>query len=67
MDPDQLYHLMIITLFVVVPEVFLVTCLVGLKDLCQELSNTRFFESRDDSISWPLLMLTVSLAVVGLL
>lgn len=63
---DPLYDLLITALFVLVPEVFLISGLVSLHSACQELSTMRFFEASSESIGWPLLFLTLGLMILGM-
>jgi hypothetical protein len=63
---DGLYHVLLIALFVVVPETFLILSLRGVRSICHELSNRRFFEPSAESISWHLLALLAGISLLQL-
>jgi len=63
---DRLYDITMIALFVIVPEVFLVLSIKGIRAMCHELSNVRFFEQSGESISWQLLLLVTGILVLRL-
>ena len=63
---DRLYDITMISLFVAVPEFFLILSLKGIRSICHELSNRRFFEPSGESISWQLLALIAGICVLQL-
>jgi len=63
---DRVYDLTMIALFVAIPEVLLILSLKGIRSMCHELSNRRFFEPSGESISWQLLVLVLGLGLIRL-
>lgn len=64
---DRLYDLTMIALFVAIPELLLILSLKGIRSMCHELSNRRFFEPSGESISWQLLVLVGGIGLIRLL
>ncbi|MBI4858782.1 MAG: hypothetical protein HY815_00700, partial [Candidatus Riflebacteria bacterium] len=56
---EHLYDITMIALFVIVPETFLLVSIRGVRSMCHELSNVRFFEPSGESIPRQLLVLVV--------
>lgn len=64
---DRFYDLTMIALFVAIPELLLILSLKGVRSMCHELSNRRFFEPSGESISWQLLVLVGGIGLIRLL
>jgi hypothetical protein len=63
---ERLYDIMMIALFVIVPEILLISSLKGIRSMSHELSNDRFFESSGESVSWQLLILVAGIFLIRL-